>query len=424
LADNNTAIATRKNLFQMTLEELKQQDAGSLAVALRGAIQSKVAILGDGQVFLRRTSDGVLRSVAARLTLEHSSKHICKINHGYMIQAEGMYFMNQVAGLNVITPPFLMMPSGEKRPNPYVATNTNNISGQRITEGVWVRKVVFGYGPTGTPCATDETLYFDLHTYFLQDMVNKGEKYPEAIKIKMTGALTEEEKSNSLILPYMYGIVVVADVSHPEVRGVISTQIQKMKFAERNAVTICERRALGRHPAIGRTKVQGVGGDNYGNGATASVTVYGWRHDKSKREIEEMALAASEGQSVGGTEILANASEAGDEPSDIIDMEEVHAEGAADAPRQAPTQPGASDGEPDDEPTHAEKSVAYFLDQQTTVNGKRKVLIDNYGEEAVHAAIDEIPALWKDMTPKEKAKTLDVAAKALAKNAAAQGGDK
>jgi len=401
----------------MSVDELKKQPAEALAVLANGFRSEKVAVLGDGQVFFRRTADGEVQAVTARLKLEQAKGHICKIEGSFMIAAAGLDYMNQVANLNVITPPSLLLPGGEKAPNPFLVMNTDNLTGRKIVEGVWVRKVAFGYGPLGTPSAQDQTLYYDLHNYFIQDLVNKSKKHPEAVQVKMEGAVTDDEKKSRLILPYLYGIVIVADLSHPEVMKVLRTHIQSTKFAERKASTICTRRAMSRHPSIGMTKVQGVDGNDWGEGATAYVQVYGWRHDKTTKQINEMATAAAEGRSVDGTEIITEAAEAGDDPADVIDVHAVQQE-------DEPETPKATAPEHDDEPTHAEKNVAYFLDQQTTVNGKRKVLVDKYGEKALHAAIDGIPAPWSGMTPKEKAKALDTAAKTLAKNAAAAGADK
>jgi len=275
--------------------------------------KNSVAKLGDGTVFVKRDKRGILESVKAMIHLREDNNEILKINNKYMVTVGGVAKLNQVPGLNVITPPEVIV-DGRPVSNPYIERNPKT----KVIQSVYVRKLVFGHNPIGNVVGLDYTLFFNIYTYFIQDLQAKIKKYPacgvlglanerpqQFISKKLVWKKTKTGKSyqtegneeiktdvSDKMLKFVEiedGVGLWIDLGHPEIRDCYNTHVQRQKFGDRHAQSICERNAILKHPAIAAKLIRVENG-------VAAVPVYGFRHEMDPVKVSEMADAIARGR--------------------------------------------------------------------------------------------------------------------------------
>ena len=407
------SVALMKRLDHATDDDLLGQPAEALVATIRDLQNQNISNLGDGQIFVRRGADGEVQAVRGMMTLSSVRKEIYAITkadkqHGnYNVTADGYRRLNQIAGVNIVTPATLKLPNGKEVVNPYMVRE-----GDR-TIGIWVKKVAIGLSPLGTIVRVDATLYFDLTVYFLQDIASKINFYKNAGDIVLETSLTAEDRKKFMILPWSYGLVLKADPAHEEIRKTISTQIQREKFAERIATTICERNVLKKHPALAYAAVSAKVRSEYD--AEARLPVFGW----VKREMEQKMQAACDATAEG------EATPEIETQSIHIDTEELEDGEAADAAEEAmgsektttSTANGGKhfqDEERDPGSDDEEQPEPLFPENVDNPEGRRAFLESAHGKTKVAKALDEIPMPYKNMDVREKLKALDEVAEKLA----------
>ncbi len=252
----------------------------------------ELARLGDGEVFVKRTQDGVLRSVVSNVSLDLRKKEIVKIQSGFMITASGYDRLNKIANLTVVFPPSVVMtilvngvPQTREVGNPYIEYDPETNAIRTIS----VTCLAIGIGPIGNWCITHERLRFDLDRYFAMEAWSKVKNVKNAGKFESVSAYNKrEDKDEWIFIPIMPGWGISLDPRHDEVQKVLTNHFQRQKFAERIASTICRRNAMKRHPAIAKTTVMPRDG-------LATVQVYGWQHDYTAKQINAMISQVSQG---------------------------------------------------------------------------------------------------------------------------------
>lgn len=257
--------------------------------------KAELVKLGDPGVWIKRTPQGQIRSVKARLALREDHNELVEVERKLTISAKGYYRANQIASLAILTPDNIKIPGSDGLvhdvPNPFPIIDKE--SGTQ--KGVWVKKMVVGYSPIGSMAVSSTTMYYDFSIYFLEDLQRKVMFNKDAGRLCFEDQLTDEEKKNGIFMRIEGTFGVWANTQHPDVLKAIRTWVQTKKFGDRKAQTVAERNALKHHPALALQlyNINGTEGNRWGN-----VNVIGWQHDHDYQELEEIALAADAGEHV------------------------------------------------------------------------------------------------------------------------------
>jgi hypothetical protein len=189
-----------------------------------------------------------------------------------------------------------------------------------------------GRNPMGNLVAHDYTLTYDLGTYLAQDLFSKwtGKKKDNAKAWGRVFPLGHDPKLDGNWCPYKLpaGVTLWVNLADKEVLTVIQEHINRQKFAERNAITICRRNILKK--AFGVSEV-GAGGtapvvswpepdrnfervaSAFGNAQAGTVTI-----DGEPVNIDKGDERLSDKDAID--ESLAGADDA--EPGEIIDQDD------------------------------------------------------------------------------------------------------
>ena len=250
-----------------------------------------VVALGDGEVFIKRTEDGQLRSVKGRVDFLENKGELAVVQNKAMITAKGYYKANQIAGISIITPEKLTLPDGNMVVNPYPIIDPESSTISKV----WVKKIAIGFSPTGNLVISSATLLYDVTMYFIQDLVKRVKNNSGVGKICLEANLTDEEKNRGGFYKIEGILGVWVDYSHKETFKAIENFIQKKLFAERNAQSICERLVFSKHPALAFSFVE-YEGQEYKR--KASLPVVGYINDFTRKELLEIAEKADRGEEI------------------------------------------------------------------------------------------------------------------------------
>ncbi len=270
-----------------TMAELEQLPAADLARAVIALRRQDVAALGDGEVFVRRTQDGLVRAVRGRVTLSASKKQICNIQGTWTITADGYDATNSIAGLHIVTPREVMV-GGKPEANPYIITHPET----HQTLDVYIRKIALGRAPTGNMVAIDQTLHFSPMAYLIRDLMVIAQRTPDAAKVVHLDKVSDEDKQgiDKWLIPTSPPVGLLVNISHTEIIKKLKDHQEVILFAERRASTICARNALKKHPAIAVRVIEPHNG-------MVSLPVIGWMvSDGDLRKAGEMAQRVGEGE--------------------------------------------------------------------------------------------------------------------------------
>ncbi|MDU2064380.1 MAG: hypothetical protein E6713_06010 [Sporomusaceae bacterium] len=251
-----------------------------------------VACLGDNEVFVKRLATGQIRTVKGNVKLSESASEIAVIQNKAMTTAKGFYHANQIAGLSIITPQNLTLPTGEVVVNPYPIIDMDSQTIRKI----WVKKMAIGYGPTGNLVITSATLLYDINMYFIQDLIKKVQYNADAGRICMENMLTDDERKTGIFYKIDGTMGVWAKVAHKDILKCIDTFVNKKQFAERNAQTIAERLAMQKHPALAHIAYVDAKGNE--KQRTAQVGIIGYVHELTQDKMLDIAEKAERGEEI------------------------------------------------------------------------------------------------------------------------------
>jgi hypothetical protein len=278
--------------------DLPEQSKKQVMAYVEGIKKQNIAVLGDGEVFVRRSEDGMIKAVTGAMQLKEELGQIAVIKGKVMVTADGYYDQNKIASCSTITPDFLTLPNGNKVPNPYPIIDEKSGSISKV----WVKKMVLGRTPIGNWSVTSCTLLYDINMYFLQDCYKKILKNKEAGKVLMKAMVKEDELP--LFLPIQGDIGIVINTNCKDILDAIETLIQKKLFAERLAQTVCERVCMKKHAAF-TSKVEVSGKDN---NKVGKAKVVGWVNDITKEQLLDIAKKLERGEpiEIDGEKVIVN----------------------------------------------------------------------------------------------------------------------
>lgn len=271
---------------------------------------------------VKMTSRGAVKSTMTRVPLRLDKEEVYTMSRydrdsqewvkKPIITAAGYNRLNQFGGVSFATPESIIGEDGQKKGNPYF----HRESGEVIY--VKVRRVGIGRNAVGNLVAIDLTVTYDLSMYFAQDVWAKwtGKKSNASTQnwaeLYAGGNIPEEVAGNpkqKLIL-CPGGVTLALNLQHKEVINLIGEHINRQKFAERNAITICERNILKKFFAAAMLD------------SSLKVPVVSWQQtDLSMAEIVQVAESASEGQ----IDLQGESVEVVQEAETVSDPEEVSA---------------------------------------------------------------------------------------------------
>jgi len=304
----------------------------------------------------------LIKAMRTTVRLYASKKHVYEMKGTWAVTAEGYRILNKYAGVQVLTPPNVMVDGMEKL-NPCIMRSDD---GQ--IDYVYVRKVALGRAPMGNLVPIDYTLYFSPSQMLARDLIERFKPYvpkngvakPAAAwgRLVRKDALADEDLADATkqFVPYGGGLYLEIDLNHPEVIGKIADHANMVLFADRRAQTMCERNCLKAHPAIAVSKVEVVNG-------IAEVQIITWpQADESLEALDTIMGNIAAGNPIDGVEVQRKRQEAshedvaGTEGEEIVDADATVLDDDEDTPRQDDGRPlgderaGSSPDTPGEEP--------------------------------------------------------------------------
>lgn len=223
------------------------------------------------------------------------------------ITAMGFSKLNTWLGFSFSSPPTLW--SGkEEVGNPHIERTGN--TAHRVS----VRRVGVGRNAAGVLMAIDLTLTYDLDDYAASELYDAwrpgyNQKTPAAWGKIVGDPDSVEVKPHEKIVPCPGGIYLVVDLTAQKPMQLWSQLMQRQKFAERMAVSICERNIL--------KKVLGTA---YASD-DATVSVVHWSSpDRSRSHMQKIFEKIQQGEvQIEGEDVHVEVS------SEVVDYEEATA---------------------------------------------------------------------------------------------------
>jgi hypothetical protein len=259
-----------------------------LAEQMVSTRRSDVAVLGDAEAFVRKTADGSLGQVIRPVTLSVAKSDLFQIPKrvpidiatgevvenlkGYRgavrweshpidpkkatLTVQGMQVINQVAGVQVASPPVVMV-DGQQRSNPYVerAPGRNGRPGD-ITRIVLSCVVIGAVPATGNPVAVNYTLEYSPERELLAMAANLLGRWKENDGSPPVRLVTEDEfdaakRPGAVFVPLYGGMGYAIDIRHHKVAEMYSDFANILTNMVKKCQTVAMRNALRRHPALG-----------------------------------------------------------------------------------------------------------------------------------------------------------------------------
>ena len=237
------------------------------------------------ETLVKVTPEGIVKRFTTRLPLRYDRKEIWTLQGEAQITALGYNRCNQFAGVSFVTPENLAGPDGKPVNNPFF--HYDDEDGSLIY--IRVRRIGVGRNMVGNRIAIDLTLTYDVDHYFQQEIFAKIEKAKsgaEWFEIVSSEAIPDELRRDrhKRIVLCEGGISIILDLKSPIVVDLFQGHIKRVKFAERNANTICERNILKRFIAVA------------GLGQTGYVDIVSWpQTDLDFNKIAEAMKRSREG---------------------------------------------------------------------------------------------------------------------------------
>lgn len=303
----------------------------------------------DTAALVRKTPNGIVRNMLTNVQLRQSQGHVYQANiwnqekkvaeKRWALTASGYFHLNQFAGVSFATPETLLAPDGRTTGNPHITRNEHG----EITM-VKVRRIGVGRNAVGNMIAVDLTVTLDLATYFAQDVWSQ---WARGDSTKPWGVLCDADTNHAVDgapatgryrkLRCPGGVVLALDLSHMAVIKLFGEHINRQKFAERYAITVCERNILKKFLAVTYAPESLI------------VPVVSWQtQDRSWREVLDVAEQVA--KTGNATELDAVERETVDATKDDLEQATVgdadeENRGADPSPFEAPTHDGGEDHE-------------------------------------------------------------------------------
>ena len=412
-----TGKATEQGQQQIQVQEtgLSVQEANGEINRLRKMVDSlkserqDIAVLGDDEVFIRRREDGNIKAILKTITLYEQKGQLAEIQGKYMITNEGYLALNKVASVSIITPPTIEVPNGEnvkKVINPWPILDEKD----GYIKKVWVKKLSIGFSPIGNLVMTSATLLYDPFMYFIQDLIKKIKYNKNCGRVCTETMLTETEKKTGKFFNTIGNMGIWGNFEDKDFLTCYETFNQSTLFAERKAVTICERNALRKHPALSQGYVDAKGPEKPEKSHFARIGVIGYINDLTREDLERMAIEAEKGGNIKykGNDIIQIESDV--ESATEADFE-IEREDDEEKPEEQ-DEPVQENQEPEHEPVNDAKDLQ-------DVVGRLQIAISMIGEESLKKIIaDNFNTTIEKLKPKQLEQLIKLISMELDKEAA------
>ena len=224
-----------------------------------------------------------------------------------VITAQGYARLNTWIGVTFSSPPNINI--GESSVgNPYIERMGASV--QRVT----VRRVGIARNAAGSLSAIDLTVTYDLDDYLIGEVWAKWQPQRKQNACAAWGRVLGDPtnanvQENEKMIECPGGIYLVVDLSKKEVLELWSAHLQRQKFAERNAVSICERNILKRFVGASYCEDNGC------------IDIVHWSQpDRNIQQMEQIAGRIQRGEvKVDGMDVQAESY------TETVDSEEVAA---------------------------------------------------------------------------------------------------
>ena len=290
-----------------------------------GYRSDEIATLGESDVFVVRDASGVSYLLYKEVTLRVKDKEIANAGSddkpSWMPTIEGYNKLQQFASLFLTSPPIYV--DGREQPNPYREYDKYNVCTRVIS-----RTIAIGYSPGGNLVATDSTRIYDLHAYFLTDLIKKAKFKPDSARqgvqmqcpfapdksvIERNGAFSVTTANNIYeFIPIKERYGIWTNVSHKEIFDVYAQHNRHAQYADVTAQSLSKRNAIKAHPAIAKTHLNVTNGE-------AKVMVYCYRHGMTEAQMTTMADKIVKGEKPQGVQVESDTSEVTEAESVIVD---------------------------------------------------------------------------------------------------------
>lgn len=289
----------------------------------------------------------------------------------HSLTALGYDRLNTVAGVTFFTlPERLIDNEGQERPNPWIEQDKHG-----AIHFVRVAQVGFGRAATGNLVAHALSVTYDLRTYLSQDLWSKwqGKKgwgNKPNVSAKDWGVLTPADvttppdKDHTLPFHIPAGVILWVDFKQLEVQSIIGEHINRQKFAERNAITICRRNILKKFFGVSRLD----------DSMTVQVTGF-VQEDRDLMAMGKAVAAAQAGEIViDGEQVKIEAEDMGVVGEDEID-EALAGEDDEDAVVDGPPDEGVGS-----DSTSVSPTTGAPVDPNADIRAKIRKLVSDLGE--------------------------------------------
>jgi hypothetical protein len=303
-----------------------------LAEQLVSTRRSSVAVLGDVEAFVRKTPDGSLGQVIRpvqltvgrgdlfqipkRVPVDVATGEVVDNLKGHRgtvrwesrptdprratLTVQGMQVINQVAGIQVATPPTVMV-DGHPRSNPYVerAPGRNGRPGD-ITRIVMACVVIGAVPATGNPVAVNYALEYSPERELLAMAANMLGRWKDSDGTCPVTLVTEQEfdaanRPATVFVPLYGGMGYAINIRHPKAAEMYSDFANILTNMVKKCQTVAMRNALRRHPALGA--YQSVEVNERGE---AVLAIIGWAGTGATlARYQGLAAMVSAGASLG-----------------------------------------------------------------------------------------------------------------------------
>lgn len=200
-----------------------------------------------------------------------------------VITAQGYARLNNWLGVTFASPPTQQI--GERVVgNPYLERDGSSVL--RVT----VRRIGIGRTAAGSLTAVDLTVTYDLDDYLIGEIWSAWQPTRRNPKAKSWGKLFGglkgvSSEASQKVIECPGGVFLVVDLNDSEVLSLWSAHLQRQKFAERNAVSICERNILKRFV-----------GAAYANDDCTVDVVHWSQPDRNVKQWDEIARRVQAGE--------------------------------------------------------------------------------------------------------------------------------
>jgi len=253
-------------------------------------------------VLVKRTETGLVRQTLTHVQLSEERGEIWTMDRWdpttrekkpvRSITAAGFDRINAFLGVTFIHPDSQTIEDGRVVPNPYSHAPDGDLVYVRV------RCIGIGRNAVGNLVCQDLTVIYNLALYFAQDLYvkwwgRKSGRGGTAVPPKEWGTLYDADAvpQESHSDPFKKtvrcpgGIALVVDLKHPEVVSLYQEHVNRIKFADRNALTIARRNILKKFAAAQQVD------------ESLTVPVVSWQQmDRDFQDLATMAAQANEGR--------------------------------------------------------------------------------------------------------------------------------